>query len=273
MLKSILQPVLRPVLMSVFGGSVYLPPSSLGSKLLLWIDAFDTSRMTILNTNKVSNYLSKGTWNWNFTQATDSQRPVLTNQGLSFTPASLQRLVAPNIGVFNNAGGFRVFAVTKVNGLASGGSGRVLLAENNNASLHPSYQMFTRATSGNSIRDRVQVLYRDSAGTINPLMSSPSICTVPALSDTQFTLFSNQDSGTNYKAYINGNTTPNLDIAYTRTSVGTTTKTVIGCSELNTGIPATGSSWDGFLKHLVVTSNNLTAAEEINLNQWLLEQR
>lgn len=52
-----------------------------------------------------------------------------------------------------------------------------------------------------------------------------------------------------------------------------TSKTTLGCSELNTGIPATGSSWDGFLKHLIVTSNDLTTDEEINLNQWLLSQR
>lgn len=161
MLKSILQPVLRPVLTSAFGANPLFPrPPELiwGSDIYEWTDCTDTSRMT-LSGNDIVNITEKSSNSRVFSQATASRRPLLNSEGALFDGTS-DFLSHPASYLYNISGGIYCFFVQKVTNTAAG-AGDCWRGEFLNSSTTQQYLINCRSTVTNS-RNKVSSQIRNT---------------------------------------------------------------------------------------------------------------
>lgn len=275
MLKSILQPVLNPVISGVLGDEKLIPrpPTFLGSKLIRFLDSSDTSKMT-LSGNEVINITDKSSLSQLFIQPTQSQRATLTADGFNFVGANSQHYYcditqnSTTETLFFRTGGFRVFSVSKVADVSTG-AGRVLLSENNNtADSNPRYNYLLRSSVSGQ-RNSLATIYRNNtSGSIILSGTSTTISTPLAFDNLEFNAQGIQDNGTNeYKGYVNGVLCNTTSYSRTGTLININRVTFGGERRLNF---TAGTGWDSVCKYLVGTTNDLTTSEEQEVWAWIM---
>jgi len=262
MLTSLLQPMLRSPLESVFGRTIANPIQILGSKNIAWLDFTDTNSMTLVS-GRASDVVTKSPTPRTFSQVTAGNRPTYSSSGMTFLRTQ-DYLVHEGAFIANNAGGFRIFA-TVINESESAGSDGVLISESTfNSNSRPYFNFIVKRTDG-TLRNRIGAIYINSAGSSGGLTGATTTSDVISLSLTEYNLISMQDDQTTYRNFTN--TVQSDETAYTRTGTLTgTNRTVIGALLNSTTFGTTGG-W--IIRDILVTSNDLTTAELDAVNGYM----
>jgi len=222
---------------TLFGGPKLWRPDELGGSLALWLDAEDTSTIT-LNGSNVSQWDDKSGNNRHVTQATASNQPTYTTAGLN----------GKSIITFDGTGDGLTLAseVSIPRDMVSVSKGHGYLYSGN-----ISDQRILYTSSGN-------VLYWDTA------IGSPNNLTVTGRNATDTFIEQYTAENLDWEIYLNGSSAAN----------GSVSSAWVADNEMNQiGLkwnPATGvSTWTGYFAEIVWTGSVMSTADRQKLEGYL----
>lgn len=246
-------------------GGLLWNPTFLSSKNLCWLDFVDLNYITLAS-GKIASITDKSSNARVFSQATDANRPTYYNNGASFL-RTIAYLSYTGAFIFNNSGGFRIFA-TVINETDSAGGDGVLISEcTYNTNSRPYFIFIAKRPDSLNVRNRIGTIYINSVGGSGGLTNVSTTSNAVSISLTDFNLISMQDSVTSYKNFVN--TVETASLSYTRTGTLTgTNRTVIGALINSTPAFTSTAGWLR-VRDILVTSNNLTSNELDNINGYM----